>query len=140
MSIDRFEASGRIITEHVLSRDQLYDEMKAIEDLVYGRFGLKGIPMASMVIDRARNITLRYEEFQGPMKPPRKIGNIYITDGDVRIRSEQVAHMRSSRIGFDPLLVFDDPSLGKLYENSQEAATAIRERLARIFSNPLRGE
>lgn len=81
---------------------------------------------------------MRYEQFQGPAKPPRKIGNIHATDGDVRIRSEQVMHLRGNRIGFDPLLVFDNSSLGEDYENSQEAANAIITRLTRILSNPQR--
>lgn len=138
MSIDRFEGSGRIFTEHILSRDQLYDQMKVIEDLVDARFRIRGMPMALFVIDKARNVTLKYEEFPGPAKPPRKIGNIHATDGDVRIKSEQVAHLRDNRIGFDPMLIFDDPSLGIEFENSQEAADAIRKRLTRIFSNPPR--
>lgn len=138
MSIDRFEGSGRIFTEHPLSREQLYDQMKVIENLVDDRFGIRGVPMALLVIDRARNITIRYEQFQGPAKPPRKIGNIHATDGDVRIRSEQIMHLNGNRIGFDPLLVFDNPSLGEDYENSQEAANAIITRLTRILSNPQR--
>ncbi|KKQ34048.1 MAG: hypothetical protein US51_C0054G0001 [Microgenomates group bacterium GW2011_GWA2_37_6] len=138
MSIDRFEGSGRIFTEHILSRDQLYDQMKVIEDLVDARFRIRGMPMALLVIDKARNVTLKYEEFPGPARPPRKIGNIHATDGNVRIRSEQVMHLRGNRIGFDPLLVFDDPSLGEDYENSQEAANAIVTRLTRILSNPQR--
>ncbi len=145
MSLSHLESGGRIITEHLLTREQLFAEMIAIEDLVHARYGLRGVPGANIIIeeDVVRSIPTiilaYYGDHQGPARHRKKVGNIYITDGYIKASSEQVPHLRGGRIGFDPSLKYDNPSLGKPLENSVEAARAIHSRLAHVLSYRPRG-
>ncbi len=111
--------------------------MKVIEDLVDDRFGLKGLPFARLVLDEDSKIILLYQDFKGPSKPPRKIGNIYLSVGDIRIRSEQILFLTgNNRTAFNPLLSCEDPARGKPFENSQEAVEAIRGKLDLVLARP----
>lgn len=137
MTLERTARSEHIVVEHLLSDEQLYREMREIERLVDARFGLRGTPKATLGIDPDTNVTLNKAGFVGPVKPPRKISNITGIDGRRSLKSEQVAHIgKHGRMKFTPLVVFEDPSLGHHYVNSQEAVTEIYKMLAHLLSYP----
>lgn len=136
MVVERsFEGNGGVRQEHLMSRERHYEAMEEIESYFDKRHGIRELDNGKLIFDAERNIILKYDRTRGPAKPRKKLGYLTLIAGKITVKSEQIGHMVGERgVRYDPYLSYDDPDLGRPYENSEEALEATWNLINKYFA------